>query len=48
MKYDSSITYYSKAMANVIVFADKQKGQKDRRSNGWAKIYVPMIIDAGA
>ena len=24
MKYDSSITYHSKAMANVNVFADKQ------------------------
>ena len=32
MKYESSVTYHSKAMANVNVFADKQRekqtGQK--------------------
>ena len=29
VKYESSITYHSKAMANVKDFVDKQKGQMD-------------------
>ena len=41
VKYDSSITYYSKGKANVKVFADKQT---DRR----AKNYMPRSIDVGA
>ena len=41
VKYDSSITYYSKGKANVKVFADKQT---DRR----AKNYMPRSIDAWA
>ena len=48
MKYESSITYHSKAMAKVKVFADKQtnkqtNGQTDRGTNGQANTYMPPI-----
>ena len=39
VKYESSITYHSKAMANIKVFADKEM---DRRTNTQAKNYMPM------
>ena len=40
-KYESSITYYSKAMANVKVFADKQM-------DNWTsqKLYAPYLTGA--
>ena len=44
MKYESSITYHSKAMANVKVFADKHT---DRLTNGHTKDYVPYIYRCG-
>jgi hypothetical protein len=37
MKYESPITYYSKDMANVKVFADRQ-------TDGQAKNYMPQIF----
>ena len=44
VKYEGSITYHSKAMANVEVFADKQT---DRRTNPKAKNYMPPIYRCG-
>ena len=46
VKYESSIAYHSKAMANVEVFADKQT-QMDRQTDG-PKTICPRSIDAGA
>jgi hypothetical protein len=40
MKYESPITYHSKDMANVRVFADRQ-------SNRQAKNYMPLIYRYG-
>jgi hypothetical protein len=42
MKYESPITYHSKDMANVKVFADKQT---DRRTG--QKLYVPDLSIQG-
>jgi hypothetical protein len=42
MKYESHITYnYSKDMANVKVFADRQT---DEQTDGQAKNYMPPIF----
>ena len=51
-KYKSSITYHSKVMANIKVFADKQTdkrtdGRKNRWTNGWTKNYMPSIYRCG-
>ena len=40
VKNESSITYHSKPMANVKVFANKQM---DRQTNRLAKNYMPPI-----
>ena len=42
MEYESCITYHSKAMANVKVFADKQK---DKRTG--QKLYAPDLLMHG-
>ena len=42
MKYESSVTYHSKAMANVQVFC----GQTNRQMDG-PKTIFPRSIDAG-
>ena len=44
VKYESSITNHSKAMANVKVFADKQT---DRQTNGQAINHMPPICQCG-
>ena len=44
VKYESSITCHSKAMANVKVFAKKET---DRWTNRQAKNYVPAIYGSG-
>jgi hypothetical protein len=41
MKYESPITYHSKDMANVKVFADRQT------KHGQAKNYMPPIFRYG-
>jgi hypothetical protein len=41
MKYESPITYHSKHMANVKVFADIQT---DKQNDGQAKNYMPQIF----
>jgi hypothetical protein len=46
MKYESPITCYSKDMANVKVFADRQTGgQTDRRTG--QKLYAPDLSIRG-
>ena len=48
VKYESSITYHSKAMADVKVFADKQMDKwKDGQMDG-PKTICSRSIDAGA
>ena len=42
-KYESSITYDSKAMANIKVFADKQMDKRTGKN-----LYAIWSIDAGA
>ena len=42
MKYESSITYQSKVMANVKVFADKQM---DKETSEQGKCNMPQFID---
>ena len=45
---ESSITYHSKAMANVQVVADKQTGgRKKRQTKGLAKNYMPPLYRCG-
>ena len=43
MKYESSITYHLKAMANDKVFADKQT---ERQTDKWTgkKLYAPNLL----
>jgi hypothetical protein len=41
MKYESPITYHSKDIANVKVFADRQ-------TDGQAKKYMPLIFRYGS
>jgi hypothetical protein len=41
MKYENPITYHSKDMINVKVFADRQ-------TNGKAKATCPQSFDTGA
>ena len=46
MKYESSITYHSKGMANVKVFTDKQMDKEtDRQTDKWTnqKLYAPNL-----
>ena len=50
MKYESSITYHSKTMANVKVFANKQtnkwtNGQRDKRTGH--KLYAADLSMLG-
>ena len=45
MIYESSITYHSKAIANVRVFTDKQNGQMDKRIS--QKLYAPDLSMLG-
>ena len=46
MKYESFITYYSKAMANVRVNVNKQM---DRQMDKWMgqKLYAPDLLMRG-
>jgi hypothetical protein len=44
VKYESPITYHSKDMTNVKVFADKQT---DKQTDGQAKNYMPPIFRYG-
>jgi hypothetical protein len=44
MKYESPITYHSKDMTNVKVFADRQT---DRQTDGQAKNYMSPIFRYG-
>jgi hypothetical protein len=44
MKYESPITYHSKDMANVKVFADRQT---ERQTDRQAKNYMPPIFRYG-
>jgi hypothetical protein len=45
MKYESLITYHSKDMANVKVFADRQTDKQiNRQTDGQAKNYMPTIF----
>jgi hypothetical protein len=43
MKYESPITYHSKDMANVKVFADRQT---DKQTDRWTgqKLYAPSFL----
>ena len=41
MKYESSITYHSKAMANVKVFCGQTNRQTDKQTG--QKLYVPDL-----
>ena len=52
MKYESSITYHSKAMANVNVLVTNKRtdgpdGHADRQTNGRTKNYMPPIYRCG-
>jgi hypothetical protein len=48
MKYESSITYHSKDMANVNVFADRHTDkQMDKQTDGQAKNYMPPFFRYG-
>ena len=42
VKYESSITYHSKAMVNVKVFAHKQSDRRTDKRTG-QKLYAPDI-----
>jgi hypothetical protein len=44
MKYENPITYHSKDMANVKVFADRQKNRETDRP----KTICPRSFDTGA
>jgi hypothetical protein len=44
MKYESRITYHSKDMTNVKVFADRQT---DKQTDGQAKSHMPPIFRYG-
>ena len=48
MKYKRSIAYYSKAMAIVKVFADKQTGRRMNGQTDGPKTVCLPSIDAGA
>ena len=45
--YESSITYHSKAMANVKSFCGQINRQMDRRTNRRAKSNMPPIYRCG-
>ena len=47
VKYESSITYHSKAMANVKVVADKQTDNLTDGQTDKTKTISPQSIDAG-
>ena len=43
VKYESSITYHSKAVANVKVFADKQTDSKQMNKRTGQKLHAPDL-----
>ena len=47
MKDDNSITYHSKAMANVKVFADKQTDKQTDRQTDRPKTICPHLLMPG-
>ena len=48
VKYERSITYHSKAMANVKVFCRQTNGQTDRQNKRTGqKLYAPNLVMLG-
>ena len=47
VKYDSSITYHSKAMATVEVLCRQTNGVTERWTNRQVKNYMPQIYRCG-
>jgi hypothetical protein len=48
MKYESPITFHSKDIANVKVFADKQTDKQTDRQTDRPKTISPGSFDTGA
>jgi hypothetical protein len=48
MKYESPITYHSKDMANVKVFADRQTDRQTEGQTDRPKTICPRSFDTGA
>ena len=48
MKYESSTTYHSKAMANVSFFVDKQADKLTDEQTERPKTIYPGYMDMGA
>ena len=47
VKYESPLTYHSKVMANVKVFADKQSNRLTDKQTDRPKTICPRICDSG-